>query len=317
MSDQPTETGIPEDEDNTTEVLLDSTDGEVEIELVDDVPEKDRGRKPLEKPVDEPTDEELGSYSEGVRKRISELTHARHDERRAKEATLREKQELDRIARALAEENRQLREQYNAGARQYVETAGSAADMRLNNARAAFKAAHEAFDTEAILKAQEELNDAQNEWKRVKSFQAPALQPERPVVQPQQEATQAPIDDKTLRWQARNQWWGAPGNEEITLFSLGVHQKLMADGVDPRSDEYFEQIDARLHETFPKFFGTEKGKPKPETRRSAPVVAPGARTANGVRKIQLTPTALALIKRLNITPQQYAAAAVKLEKDNG
>jgi hypothetical protein len=87
MSDPTTDSGIPEDDDNTSEVLLEGPEGDVEIEIVDDVPEKDRGRKPLAQPVDEPTDEELGSYSEGVRKRISELTHARHDERRVKEAT--------------------------------------------------------------------------------------------------------------------------------------------------------------------------------------------------------------------------------------
>lgn len=302
----------PGEESIETTINLEGDD--VQIEVVDDVPEKDRGRKPLEKPVEEPTDEELGAYSEGVRKRISELTHARHDERRGREAALREKQELERAARALAEENRQLRAQYDAGARQYVETAGSAADMRLENARKKLKEAHEAFDTDAIVAAQEELSDAKNEWQRVKSFRAPALQPQQQVVQPQPEAEAPPIDDKTLRWQARNQWWGAKGNEEITLFSLGVHQKLMADGVDPRSDEYFEKIDARLHQTFPDFFGVEKTKPKPKV---ANVVASGTRSVNGVRKIQLTPTALALAKRLNLTPQQYAAAVAKLENPDG
>ena len=59
-------------------------EGDVEIEIVDDTPEKDRGRKPLEKEVADPTDDEIESYSDNVKKRISELTHARHDERRAK-----------------------------------------------------------------------------------------------------------------------------------------------------------------------------------------------------------------------------------------
>ena len=111
MSDPTENTGL-QAEDNESNPLADDQD--VEIEIVDDVPEPDRGRKPLEKPVEEPTDEELGAYSEGVRKRINDLTHARHDERRAKEQTLREKQEAERIARALAEENRQLREQLEA-----------------------------------------------------------------------------------------------------------------------------------------------------------------------------------------------------------
>ena len=90
-----------QDEQNTateteTEVTVDA--GEVEIEIVDDTPERDRGRKPLDKEVADPTDDEIESYSDGVKKRIKELTHARHDERRAKEALLREKQELERLA---------------------------------------------------------------------------------------------------------------------------------------------------------------------------------------------------------------------------
>jgi len=85
-------------EDNKNVELEVSTDNEVEIEIVDDTPEKDRGRKPLDREVADPTDDEIESYSDGVKKRIKELTHARHDERRAKEALLREKQELERLA---------------------------------------------------------------------------------------------------------------------------------------------------------------------------------------------------------------------------
>ena len=73
---------------------------DVEIEIVDDTPEKDRGRKPLDRDVADPTDDELDTYTEGVKKRLKELTHARHDERRAKEALAREKAELEQIGRA-------------------------------------------------------------------------------------------------------------------------------------------------------------------------------------------------------------------------
>ena len=182
----------------------------------------------------------------------------------------------------------------------------------MNNARAKLKEAHEAFDTDAIVAAQEELNDAKNAWNSAKSFRPPPVQPQQQVVQPQQEPEQAPIDDKTLRWQARNQWWGAPQHKAMTLFSLGVHNELADDGIVVGSDEYFEQIDARMHKTFPDFFG--QAKPKPSAQRTATVVASGARTT-ATRKIQLTPTALALAKRLNLTPQQYAAAVAKQQQD--
>src|SRR5512135_2563328 len=87
-------------EDKKVEVVAED-DGDVEIEIVDDTPERDRGRKPLDREVSDPTDDELDTYTEGVKKRLKELTHARHDERRAKEALAREKAELERLAMAM------------------------------------------------------------------------------------------------------------------------------------------------------------------------------------------------------------------------
>ena len=101
------------DDDNAVQNQA-AEEADVEIEIVDDTPEKDRGRKPLDKEVADPTDDEIESYSEGVKKRISELTHARHDERRAKEALLREKQELERFAQYMAEENKRLNRSISA-----------------------------------------------------------------------------------------------------------------------------------------------------------------------------------------------------------
>ena len=287
---------------------------EFEVEIVSDVPEKDRGRKPLEREVDDPSDDELSNYSDGVKKRIKELTHARHDERRAKEATLREKQELERVAQALIDENRKLKQQYNEGAKQYAETATSAAEMVLDNARKKLKAAHEAFDTDAIVAAQEELAEAKMRVQQAQYVRQAALQPREEVVQPPQQVSQpTQVDDKTLRWQAKNQWFGAAGYEDMTSFSLGLHQKLVHSGVDPRSDEYFEQIDARMRSVFPDFFGSAQSRPSDNSKRPATVVAPGARST-GVRKVQLTETQVALARKFGLTPQQYAAEIAKLAK---
>jgi hypothetical protein len=287
---------------------------EFEVEIVSDVPEQDRGRKPLDRQVDDPSDDELSNYSDGVKKRIKELTHARHDERRAKEATLREKQELERVAQVLLDENRKLKQQYNEGAKQYAETATSAAEMVLDNARKKLKAAHEAFDTDAIVAAQEELAEAKMRVQQAQYVRHAALQPREEVVQPPQQVSQAPqVDEKTLRWQAKNQWFGANGYEDMTSFSLGLHQKLVNSGVDPRSDEYFEQIDARMRSVFPDFFGSAQSRPSDNSKRPATVVAPGARST-GVRKVQLTETQVALARKFGLTPQQYAAEIAKLAK---
>lgn len=291
---------------------------EVEVEIVDDVPEADRGRKPLERPVEEPSEDELAAYSEGVQKRIKELTHARHDERRAKEALAREKQELERMASAIAEENKRLREQFAVGAQRLAASAVSAADSAVETAKRKLKEAHDAFDTDAIVAAQEELAEAKLQQQQAKSFKPAPLQDPEPVVQTQQPESPPPLDERTLRWQAKNQWFGSPEHEEMTLFSLGLHRRLVKEGVDPRTEAYFEQVDARLRKTFPDFFGetqTPASSAQPSTR-SAPVVAPSTRTT-GPRKIQLTPTQVALAKKYGLTPQQYAAEVLKLEKANG
>ncbi len=293
---------------------------DVEIEIVDDTPEKDRGRRPLDREVADPTDEELDTYTEGVKKRLKELTHARHDERRAKEALAREKQELERLALAMVEENKRLKQYVNNGSQHYVSLAQHAAEAKLEKARQALKAAQEAYDTDAIIAAQEALAEAKWEAQSAKQMQPTSLQVEEDVVQPRyQEPAQVRPDEKTLRWQAKNQWFGASGFEEVTSFALGLHQKLVANGVDPRSDQYFEQIDARVKSKFPEVFGGEDDRPRSQgtpAKRPASVVAPASRTT-GKKKVELTPTQMALVKKYNLDPQAYAREVLKLENQNG
>lgn len=303
-------------DDNEVEVSVGSD--EVEVEIVDDTPERDRGRKPLEKEVSDPTDDELNDYTDGVKKRIKELTHARHDERRAKEALAREKEELEKLAQHFAEENRKLKEFVHTGSQQYADSQTKLAENEVEDAKRRLKAATEAFDTDAVIEAQEALLEAKLKLQSAKNFRPAPLQAQEKEVQiPQQEAKPSQLDEKTLRWQARNQWFGAPGHEDMTSFALGLHQKLVNSGVDPRSENYFEQIDARMKSTFREFFG-EEDKPTSGggSRKPTTVVAPATRST-GAKKVQLTPRQLALANKYGLTPQQYAAEVAKLENKNG
>jgi len=307
---------LEDDKDQKVEI---ETNEDVEIEIVDDTPEKDRGRRPLEREVEDPTDDEIESYTQGAQKRIKELTHARHDERRAKEALLREKQELERLAQHYVEENKKLQQYVSTGTEQYTTMAKTAAEAELDNARREYKAAQEAFDTDAIIAAQEKLFEAKLKLQQAQNFRPPALQTKEIDVQPRQQAPE-PVraDEKTLRWQAKNQWFGSDGFEEVTSFALGLHQKLVNNGVDPRSDEYFEQIDARVKSKFPEVFGGNEDKPRSgdTPKRPSSVVAPASRST-GTRKIQLTPSQAALIKKYNLDPKKYVAEVLKLENQNG
>ena len=305
-------------QDDDLEISI-SAEDDVEIEIVDDTPEKDRGRKPLDREVSDPTDDEIESYSDGVKKRIKELTHARHDERRAKESLMREKQELERLAQHMASENNRLKQYVNSGTEHYAASQVQIAETEVEKAKRQLKEATEAFDTDGVVAAQDALMDAKIKMQAAKNFKPTPLQVDETPVQTQQtQVPQQELDDKTVRWQAKNRWFGSTGYEEVTSFALGLHQKLVNSGIDPRSDDYFERIDARMKSTFPEVFGGSDDKPKSGdgSRRPTSVVAPATRST-GARKVQLTPTQVALAKKYGLTPQQYAAEVAKLEKSNG
>lgn len=298
---------------------------DVEIEVVDDTPPKDRGRKPLDKAVAEPSDDELEAYSEGVKKRIKELTHARHDERRAKEQFAREKEELERATQALLEENRRLKQYVNTGEQAYAQTAKDAADSALEVAKRRYKDAYEAGDADAIVSAQEALTEAKMRAEEAKRFKVTPLQEDEPPVKKEPtpaDASAPKLDAKTQAWMDRNRWFGDPEYADVSSFALGLHNKLVNSGVDPRSDEYFEQIDARLRSKFPEVFEDEDTaepprEEKPKAGKKPPSVVAPATRSSGPKKIQLTASQVAIAKRLNLTPQQYAMEVAKLERRNG
>ena len=170
-------------EDQKIEVEIEGD--EIDIEIVDDTPERDRGRQPLNKEVVDPDDEELSTYSEKVKSRIKELTHSKHDERRAKEAVLREKQELENLAHRLIDENKSLKKSVNYGQEAFVSSAKEKAEADIVLARKQYKEAQEAYDTDAIIAAQEALTEAKMQLERVKNYRVPPLQEERNEVQTQ------------------------------------------------------------------------------------------------------------------------------------
>lgn len=296
---------------------------EFEIETVDDTPVKDQGRQPLNREVTDPDETELQEYSEKVQARIKELTHARHDERRSKEAVSREKAELERVARALLEENKKLRGFVDTGSEQFIKQAQTLAGNEVEKAKKALKEAQDVFDSDAIVAAQDALMEAKIQAEAAKNFRPTTLQAEKTDVQTHQQASaDEEPDERTLRWQQENQWFGADGKDEYTSFALGLHKKLMASGVSPNSEKYYEQIDARLKKVFPELYqqqgaGAEREQPQGQSsKKPASVVAPATRSS-GTKKIQLTATQVALANRLNIPLQQYAAQVAKLENQNG
>ena len=178
-------------EESAVEVTAEKDD-DIEIEVVDDTPAQDRGRKPLDREVADPTDEEIENYSDNVKKRIKDLTHARHDERRAKEALLREKQELERLAQHMMAENNRLKQTVNTGTEQYVASVKQIADSEVEKAKRQYKLAYESGDADALVEAQEAMTEAKMRAEAAKNFKPTPLQVDEPVVQTRQQQDAAP-----------------------------------------------------------------------------------------------------------------------------
>jgi hypothetical protein len=286
------------------------------IEVEDDTPEEDRGRTPLPKPlVEELEKDELEDYDEKVKTKLKQMRKVWHDERREKEAALREQQEAVTLAHKLFEENKKIRGLLATGEKEYVATAQKAAEMELEAAKQALRQAHEEFDAEKIVEAQQALQLANLNMLQAKNFKLATLQEEETPVQPQQTAQpSAPRpDDRAVAWQKRNTWFGT--NKGMTAYALGLHQELEETGVAVGSDEYYSELDKTLRKRFPEFFEEDEQRPAQKSRATT-VVAPATRSTAS-NKVKLKTSQINLAKKFGLTPEQYAREVMKLESQNG
>ena len=315
-----------EAENKAQENQEDSDDIQVEIE--DDTPPEDRGRKPLPKDmVEELEKDDLEEYSDKVKKRLSQMKKVWHDERREKERAYREREEALKFAQLREQEIKQLKQRLGVGEKAFIEEASRAVKNDLANAKEKLKSAYESGDSERIAEAQELLTDAKLRADKVSRLK-PSLQNDNEGVQTrQQEATpqvnQAPQSDpKAEAWRERNTWFGA--DEEMTALALGLHDKLVRSGIDPRSDDYYRQIDKTMRKRFPEAFEDEEVEEEPQTKQEkkpartkpANVVAPVTRST-APRQVRLSPSQVAIAKKLGLSNQEYARELMKLENDNG
>ena len=288
------------------QIEFEGADG-VSIEIEDDTPEQDRNRSPMPKEIVDKLDkEELESYSSDVREKFKQAKKVYHDERREKEAALREREEAVNVTQRLMEENRRIKGMLTNGQEEYVSAFKNNTEMQLEMAKKAYREAYDEGDVDAQLEAQERITKATMAMDRVNNFKLPPLQEEREEVQPRQQAPRP--DNRALAWQERNQWFGQ--DEEMTAAALGLHEKLKRNGVSVGSDEYYSVLDKTMRKRFAENFGEPESDNR--ARRSPNVVAPATRTTSS-KKVRLTTTQAAFIKKLGITPEQYVREVLKLE----
>jgi hypothetical protein len=247
-------------------------------------------------------DEELSSYSKGVQQRISKLT-----ERYRKEQ--RDGQELTRLSQTLLAENQQLKARVQALDTGYISEYGARLQTQEAAVKNAYRAAHEAGDTEAMLTAQEDLAKIVVERQRYATAKsrsdAQAEQAAAPRQQVQQQAApQAPTPDpKAQAWAEKNKWFG--DDRVMTVAAFAINQELIDEqGFDPASNEYYNEIDRRIRAEFPHKFSAKN--PGGGSQVASAVSSASRNTKQERRTVRLTPSQVAMAKRLNVPLDQYA-----------
>lgn len=323
---------VAESQDNYSTVDIDN---DLEIEVVDDRPEEDR--RPLasedelaasEKEVTE--DDLLEEVGERTKQRIKTLTWQRHEERRHKEEAQRLAEEAVRHTERLSKENQRLMNLIQESQKTITDQASKRADTAIAAAEDRLRLAHEEGDAAKIASAQKELTNAlmaksfaPNVARRmVQQWEETHPQEQELAQQPQQNVEVPQPDEKALKWQERNPWFGQ--DKIMTSTAYGIHEKLvMEEGVDPDTEEYYNQLDAEMRKIFPgRFEGTSRNAQEDvidissqanSPRRASTVVAPATRNngARPPRTIKLTATEVRLAKRLGLTNEQYAMQKLK------
>ena len=282
-------------------------DGTVDIEVgegfegqeveIDDVSDQTK-----EKAFSESEDEHE-EYSQSVKKRIDRLT------KKMREAE-RQKEEAIKYAQGVQTEADGIKAKLNAVDQGYLNEYGGRLTAETHTAQEAFKRAIAVGDPDATLEAQKKLTELQfasnklEEAKRVQSRRKPPEQAQQQPQAQQQQQYQQPAtrpDPRAEEWAEKNEWFG--NDNTMTFAAYGIHKQLVDEAFDPTSDDYYDELDKRIRGEFPHKFSDTGAK-----RRTAQTVAGVSRTSssNGRKKVKLTPSQVAIAKKLNVPLEEYA-----------
>jgi hypothetical protein len=250
--------------------------------------------------------DELGAVNDVVQKRIAKLTAKMREAERREQAALEYAKGLQNQAQTL--QQRLVQTDYNR-----LNEAKSRLESQQLQLRQIIKKAREEGDIDTETEAQGRLTQLSMEQHQVSGWlqqQEEAVRNPAPVQQYQPAAPKpAAPDTRAEEWAERNSWFGQ--DRVLTYAAWGIHQELIEkEGVDPQSDEYYTELDRRLRDEFPKKFAGEQSPNQPSRQqRSAPAVAPAARSSgiNSARRtVRLSPSQVAIAKKLGVPLEEYA-----------
>ena len=265
---------------------------------------------------------EQQEYSASVQKRINKLTH------KVREAE-RQRDESINYAKGIIDENTQIKAKIDQLDRGYVEEYGGRVDAEEKQVEEELRRAVEISDTDATVQAQKRLTEIAVAKDKVRQAKL-AQEQQQQYVQSQQQLPQQPQpqqqpqpDPMAQEWAARpeNSWFGE--DEAMTFATFGIHKKLVeAEGYDPKTKEYYNEVDRRLRQTFPNKFDTadinvENTNNNEAGRRNVQTVAGNSRTSNTGRstKVRLTSSQKAIAEKLGVPLEEYAKNVLKLERE--
>ena len=261
-------------------------------------PQQDQDFSEPEQEAAQTQESELDDYSDGVKKRIDKLTY------RMREAE-RQREEAVKLAKQMAEQNAALQTKLKSSDSTLVNEYNTRVTSQKEQARKALKEAQELGDAEAIALATEavaktslEEQNVQRLMSRQKQEAESQSQVENPV---EQQLQPAPLDSRTEEWAEKNSWFGQ--DDGMTYAAMGIHQKLLKEGVAPSTKHYFERVDAEMRELFPTKFADETKNVQSSVAGTSRGAAPAKK---GTRSVKLTPSQMAIAKRIGVPYEEYA-----------
>ena len=306
-----TEPSMQEEKEKVEEVEEEGQEIELPEEVSEDAPametkEEEKPEEEVKESEKEETDE-LDNYSDSVKKRISKLTSKFREEERQRQAAIE-------YAEAVKKQNEELQSRLSKLDTTYVGEFDSRVQSQSIAAKEAYRKAVEDNDVDAMYEAQQNisriaLEEARlNQIKQQREEQAKAQEANGAAPAPAQPSATPPPppkpDPKAEEWAQKNTWFGQ--DQTMTYAAFGLHKQLIEEeGFDATSDEYYTELDNRIRTEFPhKFQETQK-------KSSGPRVASAGTTASksstkGRRTVKLTPSQIAIAKRLNVPLEEYA-----------
>lgn len=297
------------------------------IEVIDDTPEQDRGREPPKPGFKSavPNEDEIGSYTKGVQDRLRKMSYEYHEERRAKEAALRENEQAITFGRRMLEQNQRLQKMLEEGSKMMKDSSSKSAETEITAIKSALAQAIQSGDNAAVADLNEKLGRATARAESASQMQPIRFDPQtapdflrqdRQQQQMQEQPLQAPqLTDTNRRWMEKNPWFGT--DDRMTAIAMAAHERMLREGIRVESKAYYDGIDKEMREVFPGHPDLEGGRSQPPRRSNvAPTVRAAARSTG---RVTLTLSEQKVAQKLGVPLKDYAAQKLRMqqEQDNG